>query len=303
MKWNVIWQVNPDDYTSCIERDWFNELTSLAPINSVIVDYQTKPLLQHIVSGSIICVSCPNQTSPQDLVEYLRRIPKPRVVFLMSDEFMEVGHDVHEQCELTIRNGSADFNLRDDPTHVQIPLGYVSGLRNGSQSFPKSSCRKCSFAFLGTIKHDRETEMLSALRAIPGSSFIRKTPSFEAATRHFNLSTIAVYKNAVFVPNPKGNWNPECNRLYDALEWGCIPLVKRYADSEYHMHYHDRLLGSHPIPTFDDWRQSAEFASSMLSDHAALDALQTEISDWWANYKSVLRAKISNKLADLSEQY
>jgi hypothetical protein len=300
MNWNVTWQVDPDDYNSCIERDWFNELTSLVPISTVTIDYQKKPLLQHVVPDSIVCVSCPNQTCTQDLIAYLQRLPKPRVLYLMSDEFVQVGQGVSEHCELLIRNGSADFVLLDDPRCIQIPLGYVSGLRNNFGPCANSSLRKCSFAFLGTMKHERGADMLDALCEIPGSNFIRKTTSFEAATRHFNLSTIAVYKNAVFVPNPKGNWNPECNRLYDALEWGCIPLIRRYADSEYHFNYFDRLLGTHPIPTFDDWKQSAEFATDMLSNHTALDALQLEIVDWWKKYKSNLQSKIASKLSELS---
>ena len=255
MKWNVIWQVDPDDPLSCIERDWFYEIMSLVQINSMQIDYRTKPLLKLTQPQSIICASCPNQTSQSDLIQYLQRIPKPRVLYHMSDEFVEVGHDVYQHCELVIRNGSARFEMFDDPKFIQIPLGYVTGLRNSAGVCKASSQRKCSFAFLGTIKHERGSEMLGALRTIQEPNFVRQTESFAAATKHFGNSTIAIYKNAVFVPNPKGGWNPECFRLYDALEWGCIPLIKRYSDTEYHTDYHDKLLGNHPIPTFDDWKR------------------------------------------------
>ena len=155
MKWNVIWQVNPSDPLSCIERDWFHEITSLVPIRSVQVDYETKPLLRAALPCSIICASCPNQTDSPDLIKYLRHVPRPRVLYHMSDEFVKIGKEVYQHCDLVIRNGSANFEVLRDPQFVQIPLGYVNGLGNSSRAFVKASHRKCSFAFLGTIKHER----------------------------------------------------------------------------------------------------------------------------------------------------
>jgi len=300
MKWNVVWQVDPDNPLSCIERDWFSEMMSRVPINAVHVDYKTKPLLALARSHSIICASCPNQTNQSDLIKYLKRIPKPKVLYHMSDEFVEVDHDLYQHCELVIRNGSAQFDMLDDKTFIQTPLGYATGLRNASLTSRNASQRKCSFAFLGAIKNERQTEMLPALRKIQGLYFIRTTPSFEVATKYFDSSTVTVYKNTIFVPNPKGSWNPECNRLYDALEWGCIPLIKRYSDSEYNKNYHDKLLGNHPIPTFDDWKDAADFARDMLSDKARLDELQAEVFDWWQRYKVELQIKIADRLASLA---
>jgi hypothetical protein len=299
MKWNIIWQVDPNDLSSCIERDWFYEIMSLVPIHSVQVDYESKPVLRLALPYSIICASCPNQTNKDDLIEYLRHIPKPRVLYHMSDEFVQVGHELYQHCDLVIRNGSANFDMFDDRKFIQIPLGYATGLRNSSVVSNNSSRRKCSFAFLGTLKNER-SEMLSALKEMEGPHFVRKTSTFLAATKYSNNSTIVVYKNAVFVPNPKGNWNPECNRLYDALEWGCIPLIKRYVDSAYHESYHDKLLGDHPIPTFNDWRDSVDFAKDLLTDKPALDELQAKIFAWWQRYKSQLQVRVAGELANLA---
>jgi hypothetical protein len=300
MKWNVIWQVDPDDLSSCIERDWFYEIISLVPINAVQIDYKTKPLLKLIRPNSIICASCPNQTDQSDLIQYLKRIPKPRILYHMSDELVEVGHDLYQHCELVIRNGSANFEMFDDPKFIQIPLGYVTGLHNSSRAYKTSAKRMYPFAFLGTIKHERESEMLPAFRTIHGPHFVRKTESFAAASGHFGDSTIAIYKNAQFVPNPKGNWNPECNRLYDALEWGCIPLIKRYSDSEYHRNYHDKLFGNHPIPTFNDWKEAGEFAKELLTERRSLDALQAEVFAWWQKYKTELQVGVARKFVRLA---
>ena len=300
MKWNVIWQVDPDDLSVCLERDWFHDVTSLVPIGSVQVDYKEKPLLGIASPYSIICASCPNLTDESDLIRYLQHIPKPRVLYHMSDEFVQVGRDLYQHCELVIRNGSENFDMADDPKVVQIPLGYVSGFKNSSGVSPKSSGRKYSFAFLGTMKNERESEMLPAFADLPEPKIVRKTSSFTAAIKYFGPFTTAIYKDVVFIPNPRGNWNPECFRLYDALEWGCIPLIKEYSYSKYHEHYHDRLFGSHPIPTFRDWRESANFARELLSDPVALDDLQEKISSWWRDHKSDVRNRIANRLAKLA---
>src|SRR5579863_4926140 len=155
MTWNVIWQVDPNDLSVCLERDWFHEITSHVPISSVQVDYEGKSLLSAAVPYSIICASCPNQTDELDLIRYLKRIPKPRILYHMSDEFVQVGRELYQHCELVIRNGSINFDLVSDPKVMQIPLGYVSGLGNRSGVSPNSSDRKFPFAFLGTMKNER----------------------------------------------------------------------------------------------------------------------------------------------------
>jgi hypothetical protein len=84
------------------------------------------------------------------------------------------------------------------------------------------------------------------------------------------------------------------------MEWGCIPLIRRYSDSGYHRNYHDRLLGNHPIPTFEDWNDAAKFAEKLLADESALDALQVEVSNWWQNYKYELQVRVADALANLA---
>ena len=298
MTWNIVWQVDPDNLLSCIERDWITDLLSQVPVRASYVDFDQKPRLSLAMPYSIVCASCPNQTSAADLVAYLERLPRPRVLYHLSDEYVEVGAELYRHCELTIRNGSARFDLFKDPDFLQVPLGYASGLGHRGIAIARSSERPCNFTFMGAMKNDRE-EMVAALRAIEGPHFIRKTASFDSSTAQFDKTTIMLYKNAVFVPNPKGNWNPECNRLYDALEWGCIPLIRDYADTAYEKDYHRKLFGDHPIPTFATWSEAAAFARNMLADKPALDMLQGEIGAWWQGYKSSLRTTVAARLAAL----
>jgi hypothetical protein len=294
--WNIIWQVDPGNLSSCVERDWLADLLAQVPVGASHVDHDGRPRLSLVLPSSIVCASCPNQTSAADLVAYLERLPRPRVLYHMSDEYVEVGRDVYRHCDLVIRNGSADFGLLDDPNIIQVPLGYGSGFGNPDGGYPASSQRPCSFVFMGTMKNDRE-EMAAALKTLGGPHFIRRAAGFEGSTTQFDKASIMLYKNAVFVPNPKGNWNPECFRLYDALEWGCIPLIRDYSDSDYHRNYHYKLFGDHPIPTFASWPEATAFAKVMLADKAELDRLQAAIGTWWQAHKAGLRARIAEKLA------
>ncbi len=300
MSWNIIWQVAPDDPSTCIERDWLYDMLSLVPIGEIRIDAAPAPRLGLALPSPIICASCPNQTGKLSLNRYLKALPRPRVLYHMSDEYVEIGRDTYRHCDLVIRNGSPNPATLGDANVLQLPLGYVSGLGNGAGTFALSSRRKCPYAFLGTIKHDRAATMLPALQRLPGAGFVRKTASFAAATRFFGNLTVAVYRNAVFVPCPKGNWNPESNRLYDALEWGCIPLIRRYRDSPYHDTFFATLLGEHPLPIFDSWDEAAGFAGRLLGDAGALDALQARIHAWWQAHKASLRAAIAARLSALA---
>jgi len=300
MKWNIIWQVDPDDLASCIERDWFYELTSLVPKGSIQVDYAAKPLLKAVLPHAIVCASTLVQTRESDLIRYLQRLPRPRILYHMSDEIVAIGREVYQHCDLVIRNGSANFELFNSPDFVQVPAGFESGLQNRSRAlhYP-SSHRRYSFAFLGMIKHERATEMLPSFERISGPHFIRQSISYADSTRYFDQSTIDVFRDTVFIPSPKGNFNPETNRPYAALEWGCIPLIRNYRDSTYTENYYDKLLGRHPIPTFDNWSEAAEFADGLLADSPALDALQAQIFTWWQNHKARLQSKVAHKIAAL----
>lgn len=295
--WNIIWQLDPDRREQCIESDWFRFLFANVQVANVFIDYADRPLLRAKAAPAITCVSSPNLTSAADLASYLQQLPRPRVLYHMSDEFLDVGAEVYQHADLVIRNGSALFAGCENINLLQLPLGFGVGFHNpGDRGLPASQ-RSYSVAFLGKMKHEREREMLPALRVVPGEFFLRETRSWAEALSNFNQSSTAIYRQAVFVPCPKGNWNPECNRLYDALEWGCIPLVRNYTETPYQDGYHSKLLGPHPLPEFDHWSAAADFASEMLQKPERIDALQDEVFSWWRNYRHELRSRLEQRLA------
>ncbi len=298
--WNIIWQLNPERRDLCIERDWFRFLFADVNVAAEVVDYaDDRPLLQARASPAIICVSSPNLTRAEDLAGYLQSLPRPCVLYHMSDEYLDVGADVYQHADLVIRNGSALFSGCEDVNLLQLPLGFSVGFQNAGGLGIPASQRHYSVAFLGGMKHERQSEMLPALRVVPGEFFLRETQSWAEALRNFNQSSTSIYRQSVFVPCPKGNWNPECNRLYDALEWGCIPLIRNYTETPYQDGYHSKLLGAHPLPEFDSWDNAASHASELLQRPERLNELQAKIFGWWRNYRHQLRDRLNERLAAL----
>jgi len=217
----------------------------------------------------------------------------------MSDEYLKVGSNVYQHCDLVIRNGSALFSGCENINLLQLPLGFGVGFGNRSGMGTAASKRQHSWAFLGKMKHERKDEMLPALQVLPGQHFLRETMNWAEALSRFNRSSTSIYRHTVFVPCPKGNWNPECNRLYDALEWGCIPLIRNYTDTPYQDGYHRKLLGSHPCPEADSWPELAAIARDLLQRPEKLNELQRQVFGWWQDYKLLLKQTLERKLAGL----
>jgi len=99
---------------------------------------------------------------------------------------------------------------------------------------------------------------------------------------------------SMFSPSPMGNVQQETNRPFEALEAGAIPLLEK----RWLMDAHKSLLGPHPLPTFADWKQAAEFVRRSIEDPEGLDRLQSECLAWWSEYK----ARLSEDVVDFVER-
>jgi hypothetical protein len=104
------------------------------------------------------------------------------------------------------------------------------------------------------------------------------------------MAYAAALGNARFAPVPGGN-SPETIRLYDVLEMGCIPIMRRSAWVA-----QPRALGGVPFPLIDSWSDLAgvyaPFASDDVEAHAALDALQAEVISWWTGFKRTQQQRL-----------
>jgi hypothetical protein len=97
---------------------------------------------------------------------------------------------------------------------------------------------------------------------------------------------VRIYRN--FSPCPMGNATIDTSRVYESLEFGCIPLVELRLSLD----YYKNLLGPNPLPAFHDWREARQFMERLIRDKSALLAKQTETMDWWKAYKDGLRTEV-----------
>lgn len=71
--------------------------------------------------------------------------------------------------------------------------------------------------------------------------------------------------------------------------WDAIPILpKRKGIDAY-----DILLGKHPLPVFESWKEARTFAETVYADPEKLNRLQTECLTWWDAYLERLQSDLS----------
>jgi hypothetical protein len=107
-------------------------------------------------------------------------------------------------------------------------------------------------------------------------------------------------EDSIFAPCPAGD-SPETIDLYDVLETGAIPISLK----------HDFLIsedalaaiGPVPFPIIDSWEQLPSYLDQMRSvlssDPAKISQMQSSCIDWWARYKTMIAARLTDSLKQL----
>ena len=100
-----------------------------------------------------------------------------------------------------------------------------------------------------------------------------------------------VLLNSIFTLAPAGH-NPECFRLYEAVESGSIPIV---VQTEHHackdsLHY----WRDSPIIFLQKWDDLFPTIENLLEDMAALNQRQADLQKWYKNKMSMIVFKFEN---------
>jgi hypothetical protein len=207
-----------------------------------------------------------------------------RIVLVhVSDEWFSGGYQLYRYFDLVIRWNHSW--LTRNPGIVTVPLGYFND--TGSSNVPADQ-RQYVWSFVGEIKSSR-IAMASALDSLT-PKFISPVASVSNPNgrRLSKAEFNAVLEDTVFSPCPMGNATIDTSRVYESLEFGCIPLVELRLSLD----YYKNLLGPNPLPAFHDWREARQFMERLIRDKSALLAKQTETMDWWKAYKDGLRTEV-----------
>ena len=118
---------------------------------------------------------------------------------------------------------------------------------------------------------------------------------------------MCVVLDSVFTLSPTGH-NPECFRMFEAIEAGSIPILTR---DDLHGSRHPTLTRKHrdishpcanallhwygaPIVVLDSWDDLYPTVERLLADPAGLDDLQRRLRHWYDEYMRGAVAKFED---------
>jgi hypothetical protein len=262
-----------------IEEDWLRYIFGNV-IDSEFVDLDMTCFVDnsvHVVSSLWAPLS-----AYTDYFKQCRERCKHLVLVHVSDEYFSGGYRLYQYFDLVVRWNHT--YLADSPGIVTVPLGYPNG--TGHASIPADQ-RNYAWSFIGQIKSSR----IAMAAAFDGFTpqFLTRTDSLAQSNpkRLSKAEFDAVLAASVFAPCPMGNATIDTTRVYESLEFGCIPLVEIRPTLD----YYTNLLGPHPMPTFRNWSDARRYAENLFNDKPALLRKQAEIVQWWTNYKSNMCAQ------------
>jgi hypothetical protein len=167
-----------------------------------------------------------------------------------------------------------------------LPLGFVSGYMNNDNIINLSDKRNISVVFIGQIKADRQL-LINNISEI-NNNFIYLTNQWDDPNLLTFDKVIEIYKRTKFIPCPMGWCNPDSLRFFEALEWGAIPIIKKYNGIDYFKY----IFGEHPIPIVNDWNEIPDLINKL--DNNKLDELIIKINTWYKNEMKIVSENVAN---------
>lgn len=151
--------------------------------------------------------------------------------------------------------------------------------------------RSVPWSFYGTKWMNREASLLPWTQIDGGKSAFYDTWMDAKQLGAEEYATIC--QNTHFMPCPRGQ-NPETFRLYEALEYGAIPVLVRENSDDGLL----QMISSNvPVPTFDRWSTAVAFVQTLLQNPITLAEYHTMISSKWSVWKKNLAKACTMHLA------
>lgn len=233
-----------------------------------------------------------NDESIEDMLRVIDLL-RPRVLIQLSDEWGQHPEmlDLADRVPLFLRQHRF-LHYPFKPNLFQIPLGYMTGMLNGTSALqrsdiPQISARTKDWVFVGTLKQDRSAMIEAFSSGLNRSYYVSHSA---AAPEMFE-----VYKTTIFAPNGRGNVVLDCFRLYEASLAGAIPVVVGSWDEIKGGFYFD---GDMPPWIFEpDWESAVNRCADMLPNLDALQALQDHNLQWWERQVHRARMRIRSAIA------
>jgi hypothetical protein len=283
--WNTHYQKKSSSKDEKLERDYawgiYHKKNSNVWIYEILnkVKYDIIENIETLKKDDILIIIDSSIEEKDEFYIKLKLICSKIFLFHLGDEsgFYDLSN-IYKNCNYIFRTFCANKYFISNKVKC-IPIGYKSGVLD-----KQKSSRKYKWAFIGTPHKSSRHDLLFQLSSIK--------PSFCHKTEKFDQKIISVDEmNEVlsltdFLPCPNGFVHPETYRLYEALEYGCIPIVE---DS---YKYYDRLFPNNPFLKVNKWVDAKPIINGWGNDQIIKKREECKI--WWINYKNNLSKFINN---------
>lgn len=284
---NVIWQTFKSDKSILSDETngQYDYISNVVLKDVKYVEYFDNKQYKTFLDNSIIIYSAPLSNIDNGLKIYLEKYNSMNLKYILlhlSNSSFNHNHYYYSWPKHVFR---FHYDVKIKNSNVTtLPLGFVSGYMNKEGSINLSDKRDISIAFIGQPKHDRQS-LVDIISGID-NNFVHLTKQWNCPTNLSFDKVIDIYKRAMFVPCPIGNVSPETLRLYEALEWGCIPIVKRYNGIDYYKY----IFGEHPLLLVDEWSEVPYLIRRL--DNGNLDSLILSINNWYKSSMDLVSEKV-----------
>lgn len=179
-------------------------------------------------------------------------------------------------------------------------LGWREETRGILRDIPRLSAnfRQRLWSFAGQIQNENRSQMVVAVEGRLDGSLL--------ATGGFGqgrdlVDHLGVMRSSKIILCPSGN-TVDCQRPYEALESGCLPIADRRGPSwaEGDGGYWQHVLGFEPFPCIDSWSEAPALLDRYRDDPVALQRDTNRATAWWVGYKRKLAANLSDDIQTLS---
>jgi hypothetical protein len=210
------------------------------------------------------------------------------MILHLSDEHANDSLEAYEfeGCVKVLR-----FYTREVPCPEKVtilPLGYHWTRREPHQDIliktPKLPFRETGWSFFGTDWGSRK-DLLKPLLDLEGvTQKTRFLATWKDPDSFGREQYVEAMLDSVFVPCPDGQ-NPETFRFYEALEFGCIPLLVRKEKNAAWVDWVCKRLKILPLAS---WEDAAQLMAHLIKEKTMLEAYRNSILMSWMAWKKEL---------------
>lgn len=170
---------------------------------------------------------------------------------------------------------------------VFLPLGYHWTRREPHQDIliktPKLPFRQMAWSFVGTDWNNRK-DLLKPMLDLELPAKTRFLATWKDPDAFSREQYVEMMLDTIFVPCPDG-MNPETFRFYEALEFGCIPLLVR---TEANAVWVDWVCEHIQLLPLASWEDAAQLVTHLLKEKTMLEAYRNKILVSWMVWKKTL---------------